>query len=123
MVAGDYYYRYPSNATTSELQPTLDGVIYAKGISMGLVTGSSYSLPTSDVATIYTLLDNNKSFVQNEVVAFVNAKYPYLYYDQTKCRRDVGYIIDAIITDFKYGGNLRSYKAGEFYYKYPSLAS
>ena len=122
-VAGDYYYRYPSNATTSELQPTLDGVIYAKGISMGLVTGSSYSLPVANVSTIYTLLKNNKEFVQNEVVAFVNAKYPYLYYDQTKCRRDVGYIIDAVITDFKYGGNLRSYKAGEFYYKYPSLAT
>ena len=82
-IAGDYYYRYPSNATTSELQPTLDGVIYAKGISMGLVTGSSYSLPVANVSTIYTLLKNNKEFVQNEVVAFVNAKYPYLYYDQT----------------------------------------
>jgi hypothetical protein len=122
-IAGDYYYRYPSNATTSELQPTLDGVIYAKGISMGLVTGSSYSLPVANVSTIYTLLKNNKEFVQNEVVAFVNAKYPYLYYDQTKCRRDIGYIVDAVITDFKYGGNLRSSKAGEFYYKYPSLAT
>ena len=122
-IAGDYYYRYPSNATTSELQPTLDGVIYAKGISMRLVTGSSYSLPVANVSTIYTLLKNNKEFVQNEVVAFVNAKYPYLYYDQTKCRRDIGYIVDAVITDFKYGGNLRSSKAGEFYYKYPSLAT
>jgi hypothetical protein len=35
----------------------------------------------------------------------------------------VGYIVDAVATDLKYGGNERSSKAGEYYYLYPSLAT
>ncbi len=122
-VAGDYYFRYPSQATDSQLQPTLDGIGYAKGLSMRVISGSALTNATSDILNVYNLLKDNKEFIQEEVVAFVNAKYPNLYYSQTKCRRDIGYIVDAVITDFKWGGNQRSSKAGEFYYLYPSLAT
>lgn len=44
-------------------------------------------------------------------------------YNQDKCKRDVGYILDAYATDILYGGNERSITAGTFYYKYPSIAT
>ncbi len=49
--------------------------------------------------------------------------YFNLIYDETKCFRDLGYILDAVRTDVLYGGNERTAKAGEFYYLYPSLAT
>ncbi len=122
IVAGRYYYDYPSQATDSQLEPTLTGVRYAKGLAMRVISGSL--LTTTDAATqyAYNLLKSNKVFLQEETIGFVNAKWQDLDYIESKCRRDTGYIIDAVATDLLYGGNERSAKAGEFYYLYPSLA-
>jgi hypothetical protein len=122
-VAGDYYFRYPSQATTSQLQPTLDGVNYAKGVAMNVAKNTTFVTADANTQFSYDILLANKEFIQNEAVAFVNAKYPNLYYDQIKCKRDVGYIVDAVATDLLYGGNERAAIAGEFYYLYPSLAT
>jgi len=121
--AGDYYFRYPSQATTSQLQPTLDGVNYAKGVAMNVAKNTTFVTANANTQFSYDILLANKEFIQNEAVAFVNAKYPNLYYDQIKCKRDVGYIVDAVATDLLYGGNERASIAGEFYYLYPSLAT
>jgi hypothetical protein len=122
-VAGDYYFRYPSQATDSQLQPTIDGIVYAKGIASNLISNITFVTASSDVQYSYDLLLTNKEFIQSETIAFVNSKYPNLYYDAVKCRRDVGYIVDAVATDLLYGGNQRAAIAGEFYYLYPSLAT
>jgi hypothetical protein len=122
-VAGDYYFRYPSQATDSQLQPTIDGIVYAKGIASNLISNITFVTASSDVQYSYDLLLANKEFIQSETIAFVNSKYPNLYYDAVKCRRDVGHIVDAVATDLLYGGNQRAAIAGEFYYLYPSLAT
>jgi hypothetical protein len=122
IVAGRYYYDFPSQATDEQLEPTLTGIRYAKGTSMNVVVNKEYFTPNSNNLYAYNLVKNNKTFIQEETVGFVNAKWPDLYYIESKCRRDVGYIVDAIATDLLYGGNERSNKAGEFYYLYPSLA-
>ena len=36
--------------------------------------------------------------------------------ESSKCFRDVAYIVDAIVNDLKYGGNINSVQAGEAYY-------
>ena len=123
IIAGRYYYDYPSQATSAQLEPTLTGVRYARGLAMNIVSGSTFVSPSVNNQTAYNLIKNNKTFIQEETVAFVNAKYPELDYIESKCRRDVGYIVDAVATDLLYGGNERSNKAGEFYYLYPSLAT
>jgi len=122
LTAGDYYFRFPSQATDSQLQPTLDGIRYGKGVAMNVANNTTFVTPNVNTQYSYDLLLSNKEFIQNETVAFVNAKYPQLYYNETSCRRDVGFIIDAVATDLLYGGNQRAAKAGEFYYLYPSLA-
>ena len=125
IVAGDYYYRYPSVATTSQLQPTLDGVGYAKGLAMNVANNTTFTQfgTDLDLEDSAVRLITNKTFIQDETIAFVNSKYPNLYYDQTKCRRDVGYIVDAVFVDLIYSGNQRAATAGEFYFKYPSIAT
>ncbi len=66
------------------------------------------------------LLDLNREFIQEEVVAFVEYNYPTIglstTYSQSKCKRDVGYIVDAISHDIKYNCNFKSIEAGIYYW-------
>jgi len=123
IVAGDYYYRFPSAATGSQLQQTLDGIEYSKGLAINLISGSTPQTASAERQYVYNLISNNRQFIRTEGLAYVKAKYEDLIYDETKCFRDLGYILDAVRTDVLYGGNERTAKAGEFYYLYPSLAT
>jgi hypothetical protein len=69
----------------------------------------------------YDLIQVNRAYIQDEAIAFINATLnPGLLpnYDETKCRRDVGYILDSISFDLLYGGNKQSIQAGVSYYGY-----
>jgi hypothetical protein len=123
VVAGRYYYDFPSEATTTQLEPTLTGVRYAKGLALNVIKNAQFYVTSSSTINSYNSIRNNKKFIQSESVAYINAKYPDFYYNEETCKRDVGYILDAVSTDLLYGGNERSNKAGEFYYLYPSQAT
>ena len=66
------------------------------------------------------LLKLNREFIQAEVVAFVEYNYPNIglstTYSQEKCKRDVGYIVDAVAHDIKYNSNNKSVEAGVYYW-------
>jgi hypothetical protein len=62
-------------------------------------------LPTTDADDAATRLINNRAFLAAEVVAYVNANTPPVGYDQAKCLRDAGYIVDALTYDVLYGSN------------------
>jgi len=53
------------------------------------------------------LLELNKSFIQEEVVEYLDATYT-LTWSKTAFREDVGQIVDALIWDLSHGGNARS---------------
>ena len=69
------------------------------------------------------LMEINRQFVQRETVQWINYQIannisPFVSsfsYDTTKCERDVGLIIDAILWDIRHGGNARSRKAAVEY--------
>ena len=69
------------------------------------------------------LMEINRQFVQRETVQWINYQIannisPFtssFSYDTTKCERDVGLIIDAILWDIRHGGNARSRKAAVEY--------
>ena len=58
-------------------------------------------------------LQMNKDFIQDEVVAFINDKY--FVYNEGKCERDVGYILDAVKRDIQTGSDYPSKYAGRAY--------
>jgi len=70
------------------------------------------------------LLEDNKDFLKREVIAWIAAQVsgnisPFtsgFTYNQGKCSRDVGLIVDALIQDIKYGGNASTYDAASLYY-------
>jgi hypothetical protein len=128
--AGSFYYLFPSAATqngvpstTSQLDPTIDGIIYASGLSQKVIQNVEFVQPTSEVLVGAELLIGNRTFIQTEVIEYLSSSWSEFYYNEASCSRDIGYIIDATRTDLVYGGNERSIKAGTFYYYIPSVAT
>lgn len=62
------------------------------------------------------ILVDNRQFLIEEGIAYISEFYPSLTYNETKCRRDIGYIIDAVIYDILYGGNSQTADAADEYY-------
>jgi len=65
----------------------------------------------------------NKAFLQQQVVAFINyniansiAPYVGYTYASQKCIRDVGYFIDAVTHDLRYGGNVKSRQVADYFW-------
>ena len=80
--------------------------------------GISASTSTA-VQRAYNLLQANKAYIQAEAIAFVEAtKVGDFTYDQAKCNRDVGYMIDSVSFDLLYGGNKQAIQSGVLYYGY-----
>jgi hypothetical protein len=65
-------------------------------------------------------IEANRLFIQQEAYGYIIQKYPYLLtkpdIDITKCRRDIGYFVDAVVSDLRLGGNVNTIQAAEAYY-------
>ena len=60
-------------------------------------------------------LENNKEFLANEAVAFMQGNYPNYAFDSEKCKRDVRAYINAWKYDILYTGNYKSLYAARYY--------
>jgi hypothetical protein len=104
-------------------------------ITNGTVGVSSNIIPNQYPRTSNTTVNNganliiaNKSFIQAEVIAYVNTTYPGFFANannfidvanaQTKCSRDLGAILDSVTFDLLHGGNKQSIQAATYYYNY-----
>jgi hypothetical protein len=58
----------------------------------------------------------NREFIKAETTAYITETYPNLKYSRTKCKQDIGFILDAVAYDLTFGGNWQSVVAGEAYY-------
>ena len=62
------------------------------------------------------IIDGRKTTLADGVNAYLQDKFDYLEYNSTKCRRDVGYMVDAISHDIQYGGNAAMWNAAQIYF-------
>ena len=62
------------------------------------------------------LLSTNKSLIQTDLITWINTNYSTLVYDQAKCTRDTGYIIDALTHDLNYNTNIATILNTEAYF-------
>jgi hypothetical protein len=81
----------------------------------------SFQLPGGRYLDAGNLLALNKSFIQHEVVSYLEFNYPNITtdkpdYDRATCIRDVGYIVDAIVYDLSFGGNSKTVEAALAYW-------
>ena len=94
------------------------------GITDSIISNSLAESTNVDVQAAYALLRSNEAYIQAEAVAFVEAtKTPSFLYNQTKCARDIGYIIDSISFDLLYGGNKQAIQSGVYYFGFSNTSS
>lgn len=95
-----------------EFFSTITSIITSKGtvpspVSYGSIIGGSAAA---------FLLSQNKEFIQRLTLDYVKRTYPTLTFNKTLCYRDVGYIVDAVVSDLTTATNLSSIYAGQMYY-------
>ncbi|MFO0003800.1 MAG: hypothetical protein ACK559_21990, partial [bacterium] len=89
-------------------------------------TGGSGNAFTAGYFDAARLINANKAFLQDEVSEWILAQiaasaagfvgFTYTGTRRTKCERDVGLIVDAVVYDLTYGGNLATQIAARSYY-------
>jgi len=71
-------------------------------------------------------VEDNKLFIQQEAYGYIIQKYPDLLTNTnitiSKCQRDIGYFVDAVVQDLRLGGNINTIQAAEGYYVGGQLA-
>jgi hypothetical protein len=74
---------------------------------------SSYLVGYGDART---LIKENKEFIKAEIIAYITENYPSVKYSKTICKRDTGFIVDAMVYDLTYGGFTQTLNAGLAYF-------
>jgi hypothetical protein len=111
-----------STVTSAISVVNLDSIYIQNIINGGDAAGPAYSMPTpagldSGIVGAIGLINNNRAYIIEELIGWINYTYPVYTYDQIKCKRDMGYVLDAVHWDVLLGTNYRAIKAGEAYYR------
>lgn len=61
------------------------------------------------------MIEQNRGYIQEQTFLFIQNTFTANVNSNEKCKRDIGYIIDAVVADLRDGGNTNSFVAGEFY--------
>jgi hypothetical protein len=102
---------------------------YVTGFKFVNYSGSAISFPnvidtntagtvtsnTIQLASGSTLVNNYYKGMTVRIDSGTGASFNY---DQTRCYRDVGYMVDSISFDLLYGGNRQSVQSGVYYYNF-----
>jgi len=106
-----------SNAAFDEIIDIINNGVVSTDTAADALT---FPIPTGAAATITAARDrlqNNRDFLAADVSSYIVNNYPSLVFDQTKCERDVKYIIDALTYDIVYGTNLATRQAASAYFE------
>ena len=103
---------------------TVPGDAVADAYSYPTPTSGTDNASDSGFANAVDQLENNKEFIKDEIIAWVDDQVasetaPFtagFTYNSAACEKDVGKIIDALIYDLTYGGNLQTSIAAQAYY-------
>ncbi len=101
-----------SNLIKSKLN-VIKGIIFSGVSSAPTIVPPSTSTVSSALIESKTRLQSFKNVLQSDVLTFLNLRFNY---NKDTCKRDTGYIVDAIAHDVFYGGNLKTVQAGLAYF-------
>ena len=114
------YNAYPN--TVNLITANKDYIIAEVMEYLQVASGTPSSPPAAYPNTI-ALLTNNKNFIKEEATAWIanqvasnTAPFVGYIYDATKCKRDIGYLVDAWLIDLAGGGNAETIRIGRQYW-------
>jgi hypothetical protein len=98
------------------------------GVTNQIIPNGYPASTNANIVQAANLLQLNKSFIQTEVLAYIDLAYPGFFANannfidvanaRATCSRDVGYILDSITFDLKHGGNKQAIQSGVYYYNF-----
>lgn len=91
----------------------IDGTFTTPQVPTTYPLNSTYSSTRGDQTTAITTA---RATLISDTITFITTNYPALSYDQAKCERDTGMIIDALVADLTYDGNSASRGAALAYF-------
>ncbi len=104
------------NVFTSTLSPT---GFKKFTVTADVLNPSGISVNNADLDAA-DRIEENKDFIAYEAYGYITGKYPNLLIKEgitiEKCRRDIGYLIDATVQDLRLGGNINTIQAAESYF-------
>jgi hypothetical protein len=118
---------YVQSAQTTATTDAFDNVIsILNGDGLPAFTFADNFYTDADGSTSAATLQANRTTYQTGVETYLDLNYHTLWHSlsagqQLTCKRDVGYIIDAVTYDILYGGNYQSVIAGNAYYSFGTL--
>jgi hypothetical protein len=108
----------------SQKEETIAAISYVARMIRIIAAGGTISAPLPEVLNTRTALLGNLEFLQEEVINFIQHIFikgkdqtgtPFTY-NEAKCRRDFGYMVDGVIADLLLGGNQQAIENGAAYY-------
>ena len=96
---GGYHFTHPQNGTQGKY-----GYHYLTDSGEPINIGNNGANNPGNFEQAANLIELNKDFIIEETIQYVDATYPALVYDENKCRRDTGLIVDGLVADLKAGG-------------------
>jgi len=78
-------------------------------------TGTNYWSTNENYYNAVNVLEENKEFLADEAVGYINTTYPGYVYDTNACKRDVREYVDAIKWDLIYNSNYKTLVAARLY--------
>ena len=128
----------PTETVTITQDETYAGVLNAGDLNVGVdpvpvgavtltsvdsiqsIPQATFSFSKINSGTFYdasNLIESNKTYIQEETLGWVKNQYPALIIpDETKCKRDTGYLVDAIVYSLRYGGTQEIIDFAKAYY-------
>ena len=107
-----------SNAYFDEVIDIIqNGVTSTETAADPLVFPAPAVAPYANGNDVVFRLQNNRDWFGDQVVGYINANSPPAGYNQTKCARDIRYLIDALCYDIQYGGNFATRTYVEAYFE------
>ena len=85
-----------------------------------LIVPNGIVAATGNNARAFTNIAANYNYIKEQAAKYIQATYPAVYatYNAVTCARDVGYILDSVSIDLRYGGNRQSIQSAVYYYTY-----
>ncbi len=108
-------------ATLSTIEDLFNIIVDLLTLGVATRVDPTYTSPASlaeGYTNARTLILGNFDFVKDETIGWLQVQYPLVYaaIDTDTCKRDIGYILEALCYDMTYGGNSASVFAGLQYW-------
>ena len=93
------------------------------GVSDIIVPNNLTASSTASIVRAYNILQANKTYIQQEAVAFVKSTEPDVLLSTSSFYSNVGSVIDSVSFDLLYSGNRQAIQSGVYYYDFSSTSS